>query len=124
MKTEHLTCISCPMGCSLTVQINDNNEIQVTGNTCKRGEIYGQKEVTNPTRIVTSTVEVIGGNARMVSVKTAADIPKSKVMDCLKALKTVKAYAPIKIGDVIAENIADTKIPIIATKNVATTGIK
>ena len=60
-KIRELTCIGCPMGCALTVEIDDsNNVIKVLGNHCKRGEIYGQKECTNPTRIVTSTVGVEG----------------------------------------------------------------
>ncbi len=63
METERdLTCIGCPMGCPLTVTMENGEVISVTGNTCTRGDIYARKEVTNPTRIVTSTVRVAGGN--------------------------------------------------------------
>lgn len=63
---------------------------KVTGNTCKRGADYGKKEVTDPTRIVTSTVRVQGGTLPVVSVKTRGDIPKSSVMDCVLAESYVK----------------------------------
>ena len=90
----------------------------VSGNTCPRGDAYARKEMTNPTRIVTSTVRVAGGRLAMVSVKTASDIPKGKIFDCVKALKDVEVKAPVKIGDVIVENVAGTGVNIIATKNV------
>ena len=69
------------MGCPLTVTMEAGEVISVTGNTCKRGDIYARKEVTNPTRIVTSTVRVTGGDADMVSVKTKEDIPKDQIFE-------------------------------------------
>ena len=83
MENVNLICIGCPMGCPLTVTMDKGEVTQVTGNTCKRGDIYARKEVTNPTRIVTSTVMVEGGNHGMVSVKTQTDIPKAKIFECL-----------------------------------------
>ncbi len=118
MEERKLTCIGCPMGCPLTVIMNGEEVVSVTGNTCKRGDIYARKEVTNPTRIVTSTVRVSGGSIDMVSVKTKEDIPKGKIFDCVKALKEVEVSAPVHIGDVILENVADTGVDIVATKNV------
>ncbi|MDY6352489.1 MAG: DUF1667 domain-containing protein [Lachnospiraceae bacterium] len=113
---RNLTCIGCPMGCALTVTI-DNGEVKsVTGNTCKRGEDYGRKEVTSPTRIVTSTVAVEGGRDAVVSVKTASDIPKARIGDIVKALGTVKVKSPVHIGDVIIKNVCDTGVDIIATR--------
>ena len=70
MEEKNLICIGCPMGCPLTVKMEHGEVVSVTGNTCKRGDIYARKEVTNPTRIVTSTVRVTGGSEAMVSVKT------------------------------------------------------
>ena len=90
----------------------------MAGNTCPRGDAYAKKELTNPTRIVTSTVRVAGGRLAMVSVKTESDIPKGKIFDCVKALKDVEVTAPVKIGDVIVENVAGTGVNVIATKNV------
>ena len=118
MEVRNLTCINCPMGCTLTVEMEGDEVISVTGNTCKRGDTYARKEVSNPTRIVTSTVKVTGGKADMVSVKTREDIPKGKIFDCVKALKGVEVKAPVHIGDVIVPNAAGTGIDIVATKNV------
>ena len=118
MEEKNLICIGCPMGCPLTVKMDHGEVVSVTGNTCKRGDIYARKEVTNPTRIVTSTVRVTGGNEAMVSVKTKEDIPKGKIFDCVKALKNVEASAPVHIGDVLVKDIAGTGVDVIATKNV------
>lgn len=118
MEKKSLICIGCPMGCVLSVTLENGEVKDVTGNTCKRGNVYARKEVTNPTRIVTSTVRVEGGTLKMVSVKTKTDIPKGKIFDCVKALKSVCVKAPVHIGDVILENVADTGVEIIATKNV------
>ena len=118
MNTVNLICIGCPLGCPLTVEMEGSEVKAVSGNTCPRGDAYARKELTNPTRIVTSTVRVAGGRLAMVSVKTASDIPKGKIFDCVKALKDVEVKAPVTIGDVIVENVAGTGVNIIATKNV------
>lgn len=94
MEEKNLICIGCPMGCPLTVKMENGEVVSVTGNTCKRGDIYARKEVTNPTRIVTSTVRITGGSEAMVSVKTKEDIPKGKIFDCVKALKNIEVAAP------------------------------
>ena len=117
MKQE-LICIGCPMGCQLTAEVENGAVTAVTGNTCPRGEAYARKECTNPTRIVTSTVRVKGGHLPVVSVKTASDIPKGKIGECVKALKDICVEAPVHIGDIILENAADTGVNIIATKDV------
>ncbi len=118
MEVKNLTCINCPMGCPLTIEMEGEQVIGVSGNTCKRGEVYARKEVTNPTRIVTTTVKVTNGTSGMVSVKTKEDIPKGKIFDCVKALKNVQVEAPVHIGDVIVYNIAETGVDIVATGNI------
>ena len=117
MENRELTCISCPMGCQMMVCI-DNEDIRVTGNTCKRGEIYAKKEVTDPRRVVTSSVRVKNGEFMRVSVKTETDIPKDKIFDCMADIFKAEATAPVKIGDIIIENCAGTGIAVVATRNV------
>ncbi len=117
MGKRELICIGCPMGCPVTVQMNGTQVISVSGNTCPRGDAYARKEVTNPTRIVTSTVKVEGGSVGMVSVKTKEDIPKDKIFDCVRALKDITVKAPIRIGDVILADAAGTGVDVVATKN-------
>ena len=118
MEQRELICINCPLGCSLTVSMQEGEVLSVTGNSCPRGEAYGRKECTNPTRIVTSTVRVTGGSLPVVSVKTASDIPRDKMQDCIRALRDVTLTAPIHISDVVLENVAGTGVNVIATKNV------
>lgn len=120
MDIRELTCIGCPLGCQLTVNIN-GEEINVAGNTCKRGAEYAKKEVTNPTRIVTSSVRIKNGELERVSVKTAGDIPKGRIFDIMKEIKAAVAEAPVSIGDVIISDCAGTGVNVIATKNVSKT---
>ena len=87
--------------------------------TCKRGDDYARKEVLSPTRIVTSSVHVNGGELEMVSVKTKEDIPKGKIFEIMEEIRKTTINAPVAIGDVVIENCAGTGIPVIATKNVA-----
>lgn len=118
MEEKNLICINCPLGCMLTAAVEGEAVVSVTGNTCKRGEDYARKEMTNPTRIVTSMVRVSEGYEKMVPVKTREDIPKGKVLECVRALKDVEVKAPVHMGDVIAENIAGTGVDLIAAKEV------
>lgn len=118
MKRKELICIGCPMGCPIVVEMEDGKVLSVTGNTCPRGESYARKEVTNPTRIVTTTVRVDGGKVPMINVKTEQDIPKDKIFECIAALRGVTMKAPVHIGDIILENVADTGVNIVAAGNV------
>ncbi|MBO6047609.1 MAG: DUF1667 domain-containing protein [Erysipelotrichaceae bacterium] len=118
MEERHLTCIRCPLGCQITVTLDNGEVVNVTGNTCKRGDQYARKEVTDPTRTVTSIVRVNGGDVAMVSVKTKTDVPKDKIFDVLETLTDVVVEAPVHIGDVIVADAAGTGVDIIATKQV------
>lgn len=117
MDKRELICIGCPMGCPVTVEMEGGQIVSVAGNTCPRGDAYARKEVTNPTRIVTSTVKVEGGQVEMVSVKTKEDIPKEKIFDCVRALKGMIVKAPVRIGDVILADVAGTGVDVVATRN-------
>ena len=118
MESKTLTCICCPMGCQITVETNGSEIINLTGNTCKRGDTYARREITSPSRTVTSTVRVTGGTLPAVSVKTRSDIPKDKIFEFIRCLKDVSVKAPVHIGEVILSNAAGTGVDIIATKNV------
>lgn len=118
MEIRELICIGCPLGCPLTVKLENGEVTSVTGNTCKRGDTYARKEVINPTRIVTSTVRIKDGTYAMVSCKTASDIPKEKIFAVIEELRNVCVNAPVSIGDVLIEDVANTGVSVIATKNV------
>ena len=114
---RELTCIGCPIGCTLTVQIS-GEEICVSGNGCPRGEKYARDEVTCPVRMVTSTVALRGGTIARVSVKTLEPVPKDRVMDCMAEIRRVRVDAPVRAGSVILENCAGTGVRVVATKSV------
>ena len=116
--TKELTCIGCPMGCRVTVTMDGDEIREVEGFTCKKGDIYARKEVTAPTRIVTSLVSVTGGTLPKVSVKTAEDIPKDAIFPCMEEIKKLQVEAPVAIGDVLLTDIAGTGVNLIATKNI------
>lgn len=102
-------CIMCPLGCELTV-IKKENEINVTGNTCIRGEIYAKNELTNPQRSVSSLVKYNGG---VVPVKTNGTIPKDKINDCMAELAKIKLDKKPNFHDIIISNVCGTGIDII-----------
>ncbi len=120
IETRELICIGCPLGCPLTVEMKGTEVVSVTGNTCPNGDRYARKEVTDPRRTVTSTVRVLGGSLPVVSVKTAQDIPKNKIFDCMQELATIRVKAPVQEGYVIVSNIANTGVSVIATKEIPT----
>jgi Uncharacterized protein with conserved CXXC pairs len=117
MKKD-LTCICCPLGCQLSVTV-ENGKVTVCGNTCPRGAAYGEKEVTNPVRVVTSSVKVSGGDYFTLSVKTKGEVPKGRIFDVLKAISGVSVSAPVEIGDVVLTDAAGTGVDIVATRKVS-----
>lgn len=119
MEKKEMICICCPLGCRLNVTMEEERVIEVTGNSCPRGSSYAIAEVTDPRRIVTSTVRVKGSNIPMVSVKTKDGIPKQKMMQCIEELAGIELKAPIHAGDVVKVDIAGTGIDVVATKNIA-----
>ena len=121
MEKRELICIGCPLGCMLTVEMEGESIINITGNTCPKGKVYAEKEVMSPTRIVTSTVRVSGGEKALVSCKTSRDIPKEKIFAIVGALKDVKVKAPVSIGDILVPDVADTGADMIATANIQAT---
>ncbi len=108
-----LTCIICPLGCELAVQIEDKKVFAVTGNTCPRGKIYAENECINPQRTVTSTLRCDDGG--LVSVKTSTTIPKEKIAECMELINNATARLPIAVGDVIIEDAFGSKV--VATQN-------
>ena len=112
---KELTCINCPLGCSVSVKIEDDQIKEISGNSCKRGEIYAKNEMTNPVRTVTSTMRVEGSSQFLVSVKTENPIPKGKIMEVMIHINNTHIKAPVEIGDCLIENVAGTGVRLLAT---------
>lgn len=113
--TKNLTCIVCPQGCNIKVEIENGKAINVEGNTCKRGYEYTINEVQNPVRTVTSTIKLENGT--VIPVKTDKPIPKEKIFECMEEINKKTVKGPVKIGDILIKNIVGTDANIIATAN-------
>lgn len=117
MKKE-IICILCPLGCSLTVDYTQRAIQSIKGSQCKLGLAYAEKEIFNPERTLTTTVRVKHGHLPLVSVRTNKPIPKERLFDAMNLLAKIEVEAPIRVNDKIVENLFDTGVDIIATKNI------
>ena len=118
MASRKITCVTCPMGCSIKVEMTESGEItSISGNTCPRGEKYAKDEITHPLRSLATTVRVNDGVYNVVPCKSSAPLPKEKIFDCMKVINSIQAQAPVKLGDVLAENICSTGVNIVATNH-------
>ena len=111
-----LICIVCPKGCHL--KVDEENGYTVTGNSCEKGADYGKKELTNPTRVITSTVRIEGGTLCRLPVKTDADIPKQDIFRAMALLNRVTVQAPVWVGDVVVPDILGIGVNFVATKTI------
>lgn len=111
-----LTCITCPKGCRL--KVDEENDFAVTGNSCPRGAEYGRNELKNPVRVITSTVKTTSDEHPRCPVKTNGAIPKGKMFEAMALLDDIMLDTPIQVGDVIIEDIFHTGIDVVACKNI------
>jgi CxxC motif-containing protein len=113
--TRNLTCIVCPKGCQLTVELEGKKVLSVTGHTCKRGAAYAEAECVAPMRTLTTTAPVSGGG--VVPVKTDKAIPKELLFAAMEEVNRLTAPATAKIGDVLVKNLLGTDANLVATAN-------
>lgn len=111
---KELICIVCPKGCHL--QVDEKNGFAVTGNACPRGAEYGKAELTNPTRVVTSTVAVTGAAHARCPVKTSGAIPKRLIFEAMAALDGLTLAAPVALGQVVVPDVCGTGADFVATR--------
>ena len=116
MRTMELTCICCPVGCVLRAEIEGGEVRSVQGNACKRGADYARQECIAPVRVVTGSVALRGGVLPRISVKTDVPVPKDRCFAVMEAVHALSVCAPVRIGDVLLENIAGTGARLIATR--------
>lgn len=118
MTKQEMICIICPVSCRLEVELDDKNQVlSVRGNECSRGDVYARKELTAPTRMVTSTVKIKNALYSRLPVITSSDIPKQMMFDFMKLISEVEVSAPIQVNDVIVENALNLGIDIIASRS-------
>jgi CxxC motif-containing protein len=116
--TKVLTCIVCPLGCTISVKVSGVKVLGCEGNTCARGAAYAKDEVLHPKRTLTSSVLVLGGRWPLVSVRTSEPVPKGKIKAVMKAIRARAIKAPVKAGAVLIKNVAQTGADVVATRPV------
>jgi CxxC motif-containing protein len=114
-KMIKMTCIECPIGCEITVETG--NEMKITGSRCVRGEKYAVQEVSDPRRVLTTTVFVEGAIRPLLPVASDGEIPKGMVKKCVRELSKIKVKAPVNYGDVIVEDVCGTGVDVIASRS-------
>jgi len=113
-----IRCIVCPTGCQIKA-IKKGSEISFEGYTCKRGLEYAQQEYYAPKRILTTTIRVENGFLSLIPVRSNVPILKDKLRDALNEIAQAEVKAPIKMGDVLIENILELDVNIIASRDLA-----
>ncbi len=119
MTEKELICVNCPIGCTVTVKMEGDEIISVTGNTCPKGEAYARKECIRPERILTSTVKIEGGTHRVLPVITSEEIPLDVMFEAMEEVRKVSVKAPVSEGDVIISNLLGTGADVVASRSMA-----
>ena len=114
---KKLTCIECPKGCQLSIDIENCRVVKVSGNECPKGQMYAVQEIEHPMRILTSAVLAQGLSLKMVPVRTDKPIPKAKIMEAMDEIKKIRLKSPVKAGSVIKENFLGLNANLLATRN-------
>ncbi len=117
MDQRFMTCILCPRGCNLKVEMQDGVIVSVKNNECEKGPRYANDEIYHPTRTLTTTVRAAGAKLPLLPVRTRQPIPRDKVFEAMKVLSEVEVKAPVTAGQVIYPDILGTGVDVIATRD-------
>ena len=121
MTEKKLICVICPNGCELRAVIDEGPQTvikEITGELCEKGPVWAEQELLNPMRTIASSIVVDDGDYPLVSVRTDSAIPLKSISDVMKAIKSIKIKAPVRIGAVLIKEPAGTSCNIIATRHV------
>lgn len=123
-ETLQFNCTTCPSECLLTVEAErDANgavvEVRsVTGNSCLRGDKFAHQELTCPMRVLTTTVAVSGSDEALLPVRTSEPIPLELHAQAMNLIRGLVVNAPIRMGDVVQEDLLGTNIDLVASMNI------
>jgi len=121
VEKKHFTCVICPLGCEIDVELQGGNVVSMEGNKCQKGEEFVLQELEEPMRILTTTVPIKGAKWAMLPVRTDKAIPKRLLFKVIEQLADIELQAPVKMYDVILKNTAGTGANIVATRNMKRT---
>ena len=116
-EKRHFTCVTCPVGCEIDVELHDGRVVSVEGNKCDKGEEFVLQELEEPMRILTTTVRIKGARWAMLPVRTDEPVPRRLLLRAVEELAGVELEAPVKLYDVVIKSVAGTEANIVATRN-------
>jgi CxxC motif-containing protein len=116
-ERKHFTCVTCPIGCEIDVEVENGSIVSMEGNKCEKSEKFVQQELIEPMRVLTSTVRVSGAKWAMVPVRSNKAIPKRLFFQIMRQLADIELRVPVKLSQVVVEDVAGTGANIIATRN-------
>lgn len=114
--TKKLTCIECPVGCSLSVDVENSKVVKISGNQCPKGEEYAVSEIESPMRILTASVLAEGLPLKMIPVRTDKPIPRDSIFRAMDEIKRIRVKGPVAAGDIIAADFLGSGADLIATR--------
>lgn len=123
IETLKFNCTTCPSECLLTVEVERDADgvaevRSVAGNSCPRGDKFAHQELICPMRVLTTTVAVSGGEEALLPVRTAEAIPLALHAQAMTLIRGLVVNAPIRMGDIVLENLLDTNINLIASMDI------
>ncbi len=114
---KKITCIECPVGCALSVDVENCKVVKISGGKCPKAEKYAISEVENPVRILTSTVLADGLPLKMIPVRTDRPLPKRDILRAAQEIKKIRLNKPIRAGEIVVKNFLNSGINLIATRD-------
>jgi CxxC motif-containing protein len=117
-----IQCIGCPIGCGGEVTVEDGKVVQLDGFTCNKGIAYASEEVVSPKRMVTTTVRISGGGLPLLPVVSATPVPKERIFDCIRLLRSVSVTAPVAEGEVIVADALGLGVDFRAAREISALG--
>ena len=117
VEKRHFTCVTCPVGCEIDVELRDGEVLSMTGNRCAKGKDFVLQELEEPMRVLTTTVPIEGAKWAMLPVRTDKSIPRRLFFEVMGEVGKIELQAPVKVSDVIVRDVAGTGANIIATRN-------
>lgn len=112
-----MVCISCPLGCRMTVTWSDKDDVAVKGNRCAKGESYAREEILAPKRVVTATLPVLDAAVRRLPVRTNRALPKEHIPDLLNEMYRMEVRAPVRRGQILIKDIRGTGVDLVAARS-------
>jgi CxxC motif-containing protein len=117
---KKMRCIVCPEGCPMHAEYEAASKkiISLEGYKCKRGIKFAEDEITNPLRLLTTTISIDSKIAQRLPVRSNISAPKDKIAAMIEAVKQIRAKAPVKMGEIIASDMLGTGVDILSSTTV------